>query len=118
MLFVRRTLANPIVGLTLPCMASTLDDEFRKVMKDFAAGASVANERYALTTIRVVAANMDGDEDIWTLTPAEAEKRQRKYLMISAYALRGAALCEDHVAAHDSPDLATAIESVRAVMRV
>ena len=117
MLFVRRTLAKPIVGLTLPRMASTLDDEFRKTMKDFAAGASVANERYALTTIRVVAANVDGDEDVWTLDTVEADRRASKYRLIAAHALRGAAICDEHIAAHKSPDLAAAVESVRAVLR-
>lgn len=117
MLFVCRTLAKPIVGLTLPSMASTLDDEYRKMLKDFAAGASVANERYALTTIRVVAANMDGDADVWTLDAAEAERRGNKFRLMAAYALRGAAICDEHVAGHNSPDLATAIESVRAVLR-
>ena len=77
-------------------MASALDDEFRKTMRDFAAGASGANEPYALTTIRVVSANIDGDADVWTLTAAEAESRARKYRMLSAYALRGAAICDEH----------------------
>lgn len=79
-------------------MASTLDDEYRKMMKAFAAGASAANEQYVLNTIKLAAATIDGDEDVWTLTAAEAEKRQRKYLMVAAHALRGAAICEDHVA--------------------
>ncbi len=98
-------------------MASTLDDEFKKTMRDFAAGANGANEPFALTTIRVVAANMDSDADVWTLTTAEAESRARKYRLLSAYALRGAAICDDHAKAHASPDLATALESVRAVLR-
>jgi len=77
-------------------MASTLDDEYRKMMRDFAAGASGANEPYALTTIRVVAANMDSDADVWTLTAAEAESRARKYRLMAAYALRGAVICDEH----------------------
>jgi len=77
-------------------MASTLDDEYRKMMRDFAAGANGANEPYALTTIRVVAANMDSDADVWTLTAQEAEARGRKYRLMAAYALRGAAICDDH----------------------
>jgi hypothetical protein len=99
-------------------MATTLDEEFRKVLRDHAAGANKANERYALNTIRIVAANMDGDEEIWTLSPEDAEKRARKYRLMAAYALRGAAICDDHAQAHASPDLATAIESVRAVLHV
>jgi hypothetical protein len=77
-------------------MATTLDDEFRRTMKDHAAGATGANEPYALTTIRVVAHNIDGDEEIWNLTSAEAEKRARRYRLIAAHALQGAALCDDH----------------------
>ena len=98
MLFVHRTLAKLITGLTLHRMASTLDDEYRKSMSRFAADTIMASEPYALTTIRVVAENIDGDEDVWNLTAAEAESRARKYRMISAYALRGAAHCDDHAA--------------------
>lgn len=76
-------------------MATTLDEEYRKTLKEFATGAQVANEAFSLTTIRVVASNIDGDEDIWTLTAEEAEKRARKYRMVSAYAARGAAICDD-----------------------
>lgn len=65
-------------------------------MKRFAANTIAASEPYALTTIRVVAENIDGDEEIWTLTAAEAESRARKYRMVAAHALRGAALCDDH----------------------
>jgi len=83
-------------------MASTLDDEFRKTLRDFGAGAGGANESYALTTIRIVAANIDGDEDVWTLTAAEAEARSRKYRLMAAYALRGAAICDDHADSVDN----------------
>ena len=99
-------------------MATTLDEEFRKTLRDHAQTATGANERYALTTVRLVAANIDGDDDVWTLTAQEAEARARKYRLIAAYALRGAAFCDDHVKAHGSQDLAVAIESVRAVLRV
>lgn len=99
-------------------MATTLDEEFRKTLKDHAAGASGVSEGYALASIRAVSINMDGDDEIWTLTAAEAEKRARKYRLIAAYALRGAVVCENHASAHAIPDLATAIESVRAVLHV
>jgi hypothetical protein len=94
--FCTSPLGKPIVVVTLAFMASTLDDEFRKTLRDFATGASGANEQYALTTIRVVAANIDGDTDVWTLTAAEAESRARKYRLAAAYALRGAAICDEH----------------------
>jgi hypothetical protein len=74
----------------------TLDEEFRKTLRDHAAGASGANERFALTTVRLVADNIDGDVEIWTFTAQEAEARARKYRLVAAYALRGAAICEDH----------------------
>lgn len=77
-------------------MASTLDDEFRKTMRDFAAGANGANERFSLASIRTISTNMDSDEEVWTLTAAEAEKRGGRYRLIAAYALRGAAICDDH----------------------
>lgn len=97
-------------------MATTLDDEFRKTLAEFAPGAERANERYALTTVRIVAANIDEDADVWTMTSDEAEKRARKFRLMAAYALRGAAICDDHAKAHASPDLATAIAAVREVM--
>jgi radical SAM superfamily enzyme with C-terminal helix-hairpin-helix motif len=78
-------------------MATTLDEEFRKTMAEFAAGATVANERFSLTSVRIVATNIDADAEVWSLTAAEAEKRARKYRLVAAYALRGAALCDDHV---------------------
>jgi hypothetical protein len=76
-------------------MATTLDEEFQKVLRDHAAGASRANERFALTTVRIVSTNIDGDEEIWNLSAAEAESRARKYRLAAAYALRGAAICDD-----------------------
>lgn len=90
-------------------MATTLDDEFRKTMAEFAQGAEAANERFSLTTVRIVATNIDSDEEIWSLTAAEAEKRGRKFRLIAAYALRGAALCDDHVS-----DMATMHEEITA----
>jgi hypothetical protein len=75
---------------------TTLDEEFRKTMRDHAAGAPGANERFALTTVRLMADSIDGDAEIWTLTAQEAESRARRYRMVAAYALQGAALCDDH----------------------
>lgn len=77
-------------------MATTLDEEFRKTLRDHAQATS-ANERFALTTIRVVATNVDADEELWTMSAAEADKRARKYRLMAAYALRGAAICDDRV---------------------
>lgn len=77
-------------------MATTLDEEFRKTMAEFAAGANGANERFSLNTVRLVADNIDADQEVWTLTADEAEKRARKYRLISAYAARGAAICDEH----------------------
>jgi len=98
-------------------MATTLDDEYRKTLAEFARGANGANETFALNTIRIVSANLDGDADIWTLSAAEAEERAKRYRLISAYALRGAAICDDHAKAHSAETLVDAVESVRAVMR-
>ncbi len=75
---------------------TTLDEEFRKTLKDFAAGAKLVDEPYVLATVRLVADRIDGDEEVWTLTSEEAEKRAGKYRLIAAYAARGAALCDDH----------------------
>lgn len=87
-------------------MATTLDEEFRKTLRDHAAGAGTANERFALTTVRLVSDNIDADAEVWTLSAAEAESRARKYRLAAAYALRGAAICDDHV------------EEVRAVLEL
>lgn len=76
-------------------MATTLDDEFKKALRDHAHGANGANERYSLTTVRIVAANIDGDDEVWTLSAEEAEKRAAKFRLIAAYSLRGAAICDD-----------------------
>jgi hypothetical protein len=73
---------------------TTLDDEYKKTLAEFAHAES-ANERYAQNTVKLVAAQMDGDEEVWGLSAEEAEKRARKYRLISAYALRGAAVCDD-----------------------
>jgi hypothetical protein len=76
----------------------TLDEEFRKTMAEFGAGASVANERFSLNSVRLVAANVDGDADIWTLSAEEAASRAKKYRLMGAYALRGAAVCDERAA--------------------
>jgi hypothetical protein len=76
-------------------MATTLDDEFKMALRDHAHGANGANERYVLSTVRIVSANIDGDEEIWNLSAAEAEKRAAKFRLMAAYSLRGAAICDD-----------------------
>ena len=76
----------------------TLDEEFRKTMSEFGAGASAANERFALNSVRIVAANVDADADVWMLSADEAASRARKYRLMGAYALRGAAVCDERAA--------------------
>jgi hypothetical protein len=89
---------------------TTLDEEFRKTLRDHAPNAGIANERYALNTIRIVSTNIDGDEEIWNLSAAEAESRARKYRLVAAYALRGAAICDDHVEAQTMPSVSASAE--------
>lgn len=79
-------------------MSTTLDDEYRKTLTEFANGASAANEPFALTSVRIVGNNIDGDADVWLLSSAEAEARARKFRLVAAYALRGAAVCDDRAA--------------------
>ena len=79
-------------------MATTLDEEFRKTMREFGAGASVANERYCLNTVRIVSTNIDEDERIWTLTGAEAESRAKKFRLMGVCSLRAAAICDERAA--------------------
>lgn len=75
-------------------MGTTLDDEFKKTLAEFRHAES-ANERYAQNTVKIVAAQMDGDDEVWNLSASEAESRARKYRLIAAHAARGAALCDD-----------------------
>ena len=91
---------------------TTLDEEFRKTMAEFGAGASAANERFALTSVRIVAANVDGDVDIWTLSSDEAASRARTYRLMGAYALRGAAVCDER-AAEARGDIASVVQPER-----
>lgn len=74
---------------------TTLDEEYRKALAEFATGATGANERYSLNTVRIVAENIDGDAEVWTLSAAEAETRARKFRLAATYALRGAAICDE-----------------------
>lgn len=74
---------------------TTLDVQFRKVLRDHAQVAG-ASERFALTSVRLLATNLDVDTDVDALTSDDADRRARRYRLIAAYALRGASICDDH----------------------
>lgn len=75
---------------------ATLDDEFKKTLAEHARGVAKVDEGFAFATVRLMVDSIDSEEEIWTLTAAEAEKRARKLRMVAAHSLRVAAICDEH----------------------